>query len=126
MGRFISGDFSKCGRPSLYRISFVNSIRTWGGAEVWFLETALALHGRGCEVDIVAQPGSALLARARRAGLPTAAIPIRFDGAPWTVVKLHRHFRRRGTRAILANMTKDLKAAAVAGRLPHRTLNHGS
>ena len=56
-------------------------------------------------------------ARAREAGLPTAAIPIRFDGAPWTVFKLWRHFRRRGTRALLANLTKDLKAAAVAGRL---------
>jgi len=101
----------------LYRISFVNSIRSWGGAEVWFLETALALHGRGCEVDIVAQPGSALFRRAREAGLPAAAIPIRFDGAPWTVAKLWRHFRRHGTDAILANLTKDLKATAVAGRL---------
>jgi glycosyltransferase involved in cell wall biosynthesis len=83
---------------------------------VWFLETALALHGKGCEVDIVAQPGSALLERASKAGLPTVAIPIRFDGAPWTVIKLRRHFLRRGTQAILANMTKDLKAAGVAGR----------
>lgn len=101
----------------MYRISFINSIRGWGGAEVWFLETALALHGQGCEVDIVAQPGSQLLARAREAGLPTAAVPIRFDGAPWTVFKLWRHFRRRGTGALLANLTKDLKAASVAGRL---------
>ena len=92
-------------------------MRGWGGAEVWFLETALALHGRGCEVDVVAQPGSALLARAREAGLPTAAIPIRFDGAPWTILRLWRHFRRRGTAALLANLTKDLKAAALAGRL---------
>ena len=67
-------------------------------------------------VDRESLAGGAL-ERARAAGLPTAAIPIRFDGAPWTLVKLRNHFRRRGTDALLANLTKDLKAAAVAGRL---------
>jgi len=100
--------------PSL---CLVNSLRTWGGAEVWFLDTAVLLQERGHRVDIVAQPGSQLLRRARLAGVPATAIPIRFDAAPWTLAKLVRHFRRTGTTAVVANLTKDLKAAALAGRL---------
>jgi glycosyltransferase involved in cell wall biosynthesis len=102
---------------SLYRICFVDSIRSWGGAEVWVLETVSALLEQGIQADIVAQPGSQLQLRAARAQIPVAPIPIRFDAAPWTLVKLARHFRRTGTTAIWANLTKDLKAAAVAGRL---------
>jgi len=81
------------------------------------LETAIALHEQGIQADIVAQPGSELHRRAGFAGIPVAAIPIRFDAAPWTLAKLVRHFRRTGTTAIWANLTKDLKAASVAGRL---------
>lgn len=102
---------------SIYRICFVNSIRTWGGAEVWVLETVSALLDRDIQADIVAQPGSELHRRAIRAQIPVTAIPIRFDAAPWTLAKLAGHFRRTGTTAIWANLTKDLKAASVAGRL---------
>ncbi len=96
---------------------FVNSLRTFGGAEVWTLDAALGLQQRGRSVSIVAQPGSALLARARAAGVPADAVPIRFDGAPWTVTRLCRAFRRRRARAVVCNLTKDLKAGGVAARL---------
>lgn len=98
-------------------ICFVNSLRGWGGAEVWMLDTARALAGRGVTAGIIAQPGSELLARARAAGVPTAAIPIRFDGAPWTLALLTGQLRRWRPRAVIANLTKDLKAAAPAARL---------
>ncbi len=84
---------------------------------MWVLETAIALRNLGFQADIVAQPGSELLRRARLAQVPAAAIPIRFDAAPWTLAKLVRHFRGTGTTAIWANLTKDLKAASVAGRM---------
>jgi len=92
-------------------------MRSWGGAEVWILETAVALRASGHDVSVVAQPDSALLVRCRAAGLPVAAIAIRCDGAPWTIVRLARHLRRRGVTAVVANLSKDLKAAAMAGRL---------
>jgi len=100
-----------------YHLCFVDSLRTWGGAEVWLLETAQALRGRGHRVSIVAQPGSELLARARAAGVPVAAIPIRFDTAPWTLAQLTWYFRRSGVTALFTNRTKDLKAAGLAGRM---------
>jgi glycosyltransferase involved in cell wall biosynthesis len=101
----------------MVRICFVNSMRNWGGAEVWMLDTAVALERRGVPAGIIAQPGSALLDRARQAGVRAAAIPVRFDGAPWTVAALAWQFRRWRPRAVIANLTKDLKAAALAGRL---------
>lgn len=103
--------------PRPYHLCFVDSMRSWGGAEVWVLETAAALRDRGHTVSVVASPDSALFARARRAGVPAHAIPIRFDAAPWTLWKLVRHLRRTGVTAVVANRSKDLKASAVAGRL---------
>lgn len=81
------------------------------------LETALALRERDVTAGIIAQPGSELLARARRAGVPTAAIPVRFDGAPWTLALMAGRFLDWRPRAVIANLTKDVKAAALAARL---------
>lgn len=96
---------------------FVNSLRGYGGAEVWMLDAASGLAARGRPVCLVAQPGSALLARARAAGLPAEGVPIRCDGAPWTLARLARVLRRRAAGAVVCNLTKDLKAAGVAARL---------
>lgn len=49
--------------------------------------------------------------------MPTAAIPIRFDAAPWTLALLFGRLRRWHPRAVIANLTKDLKAAAPAACL---------
>ena len=100
-----------------YHLCLVDSLRSWGGAELWFLETARALTERGYRVSLVTQPDAELRRRALAAGVPVHAIPIRFDGAPWTLVKLYRLFRTLHVTALVANLTKDLKASAVAGRL---------
>jgi len=98
-------------------LCLVNSLRTWGGAEVWFMETAMALRQRGHRVSVVAQPDSELLKRCRHEHLETFELAIRFDAAPWTLAKLTHYFRAQKVTAILTNLTKDLKAAAVSGRL---------
>jgi glycosyltransferase involved in cell wall biosynthesis len=98
-------------------VCFVNSLRTLGGAELWFLDAAAGLAERGVRTSLVAQPGTPLLAAARERGLPVAAIAIRCDGAPWTLWRLWRYCRRSGVTALVCNLTKDIKAAGVAGRL---------
>ncbi len=103
--------------PSDIRLSIINGMGLYAGAEVWMLAAAQGLRSRGHQVDIVAPPGSELLKRARQAGLPAAAIPIRFDTAPWTMIKLWRWFRRQDTNAVLCNRLKDLKAAGIPARL---------
>ncbi|MCB1182738.1 glycosyltransferase family 4 protein [bacterium] len=100
-----------------YHLCFVNSMRGWGGAEVWMHETALALRDRGVAVSFVANPGSELHRRAVADGLPVAPLTIRVDGAPWTIVGLARRLRRLGATALVANQTKDVKVGAPAGRL---------
>ena len=98
-------------------ICFVNSLRGLGGAELWFLAAVAGLRRRGIAASLVAQPGSRLLDRARDLDLPCAPIAIRCDGAPWTLGALYRHFRRCGATALVMNLTKDVKAAGLAGRL---------
>ena len=97
-------------------VCFVNSLRSLGGAELWFLDAAAGLAARGIRTSLVVQPGTPILAAARERGLPAAAIPIRCDGAPWTLARLWWHFRRAGVTALVCNLTKDLKAAGLAGR----------
>jgi glycosyltransferase involved in cell wall biosynthesis len=112
--RIIENVVRRSRRP---HVVFVNSLRGFGGAELWFLDAAAGLAGRGVSVSLVAQPGSRLLTEARARGLDTAAIPIRFDAAPWTLWRLWRRLRRVGATALVCNLTKDLKAAGVAGML---------
>jgi len=84
---------------------------------MWFVDAACGLRDRGLQVSVVAQPDSALLPHAAAADIPRVSIPIRFDGAPWTVARLWAYFRRQRVTAVITNMTKDLKVAGVAGRL---------
>ncbi len=100
-----------------YHLCLVDSMRSYGGAEVWFLDTARRLRKRGLLVSIITQPDAVWLPRIRSAGLTCGAIPLRCDAAPWTWIKLARWFAGHGVTAIVANRTKDLKACAVAGRL---------
>ncbi|MCP4293594.1 MAG: glycosyltransferase family 4 protein [bacterium] len=105
---------------------FINSMRGYAGAEVWFLETAAALKSRGHKVSIIAQPDSELFERSREKELTTHGVAIRFDAAPWTLIKLHRIFVQQKATCVLANLTKDLKAAATAGWLAKVPLILGS
>ncbi|MFT5784234.1 MAG: glycosyltransferase involved in cell wall biosynthesis, partial [Candidatus Krumholzibacteriia bacterium] len=91
--------------------------RTWGGAEVWMLETAQALVQRGHAVEFVVNPDSEMRERASSAGLPVTPLSIRCDGAFWTIAALAWHLRRRGVTSLIANCTKDVTIAAPAGRL---------
>lgn len=99
------------------RLTIVNGMRMYAGAEIWMLETACGLRDRGHAVDLIAAPGSPLARRAAAAGLPVAGIPIRWDTAPWTLHRLWRHLRRRRPHAVLCHRLKDLKAAGLAARL---------
>ncbi len=103
--------------PRPYHLCLVDSLRSYGGAEVWFLDTARRLQRRGLRVSVITQPDATWLPRLRADGIDHAAIPLRFDAAPWTWFKLARWFLDGGVTAIVANRTKDLKACAVAGRL---------
>jgi len=98
-------------------LALINGMRSLGGAELWHLDVARGLKARGHRVLVIGQPGSELLHLASEAGLEPVSVPIRCDGAPWTLVRLVGLLRRHGTTAVLCNRLKDLKAAGVAARL---------
>ncbi len=98
-------------------LALVNGMRSLGGAELWHLDVARGLMERGHRVLVIGQPGSELLRLASEIGLESAGVPIRCDGAPWTLARLVRLLRRHGATAVLCNRLKDLKAAGVAARL---------
>lgn len=98
------------------RITIVNGMRMFAGAEVWMLDTACGLSDRGHAVDLVAAPDAPLALRAHAAGLPVTEVPIRWDTAPWTFARLVALFRRTHPHAVLCHRLKDLKAAGPAAR----------
>jgi glycosyltransferase involved in cell wall biosynthesis len=58
------------------KIGLVNSTKTWGGGERWFLEAGLALAGRGHGVLLLTAPVSDLASRAYAAGLHVTTDPM--------------------------------------------------
>ncbi len=103
------------GRP--LDLCIVDGIRLFAGAEIGLLDAAIGLRERGRRIGFVAAPGGELARRARAAGFPVGEIAIRFDAAPWTLLRLIVLLRRWRPRAVLCNQLKDLKAAGVAARL---------
>ncbi len=102
---------------SVRHVCLVDSMRLLGGAELWAMDAAAGLPDRGWRASIVAQPGSPLAVESARRGLPVDTVPIRFDGAPWTICRLFGVLRRRRAAAVVCLTLKDLKAAGVAARL---------
>jgi len=96
---------------------FADAMRLRGGAELWVLDAACGLRERGWRTGVIGAPGGPLIARARELGLDADAVPVRFDGAPWTLVRLWRLLRRRRPTAVYCVTLKDLKAVGLAARL---------
>lgn len=99
------------------RILFADSIRIWGGAQRFILETASGLTSRGHQVTIQTYPGTPLAARARDHGLPVKEVATRTDAAPWTVLPLAAQMRRRPYDVVVTTWDKDLRTAGLAARL---------
>jgi glycosyltransferase involved in cell wall biosynthesis len=99
------------------RILFATSIRTWGGGEEWMLSQAVGLSARGHDVALGARPESAILARAREAGLPTLSFGLRSDADLITVLRAFLWCRRRRIDAVCVNMDRTLRTVGLAARL---------
>ncbi len=102
---------------AIRHVCIIDTMDLLGGAQMWAAGIAADLPGRGWRTSLVARPGSPLAALADERGLACDEIPIRFDAAPWTILRLLAVLRRRKARAVLCLNLKDLKAAGVAARL---------
>lgn len=106
--------------PRAFRVLFVNSLRKWGGGEIWMLRTASALRERGHETLIVGRTGGRLAAEAERAGQPFLARPFRGDLDPAGVAAMAGLFRRFRPDVVIPNLDKEVKLCALASRLAGR------
>ena len=101
-------------------ICLCNSNIAWGGGEKWHLEAALALAGRGWRVLLLCHPKGALFARAPKdvPGLEVIPVPLgRLSFLnPFMRKRLRDIFRKARPRAVLLNMSTDLKSAGPAAR----------
>jgi len=99
------------------RILFVNTIRMFGGGEIWMLRTLTALSGRGHRVYLLCRPETELSRRARDLGIPVMTLRIRGDLDPLTILSAWRIIRRLKIQILLTNMDKELRFAGLAARI---------
>lgn len=99
------------------RILFINSIRMFGGGEVWMLRTLQALQARGHQVWLCCRPATALAARAAEQGIPLKLLSFRSDFDPLQIWQLARWMKRHHCDVVLTNMDKELRLGGLAARL---------
>jgi len=95
------------------RLLFVSSLPRWGGRERWILQAASGLVARGHEVQVVARPGSKVLARAAEAGL--RARPVHTDRAlhPRTLFAMRRLLVSFRPHAVFVQLDRELASVVV-------------
>ena len=100
------------------KITFINSCRYLGGAELWQLRTAEEFSRRGHQVALMVRRGP-LAQRARAAGLTVMTLPMLFDLDLYTFARAFLYFRREKPDLILLNDQRECRliapAAALAG-----------
>ena len=99
------------------RILFVNSIRMFGGGEVWMLRTLVALRAAGHLVWLCCRPKTELARRAQEKGIPLKLVRFRGDFDPANVFDLAWFMVRNRIEVVLTNMDKELRTAGLAARL---------
>ncbi len=99
------------------RILFINSIRMFGGGEMWMLRTLQALQANGHHVWLCCRPGTALARRAANQGIPLKLMQFRSDFDPLQICQLACWMSRQRLDVVLTNMDKELRLGGVAARL---------
>ena len=102
--------------PAVMRLLFATSIETWGGGEEWMLSVGTGLSARGHHVALLGRPRSAILARARAAGLFVAGASFCCDADVVSFARALRLCRVRRVEAAILNMDRTLRIAGTAAR----------
>ncbi|MGA2192411.1 MAG: glycosyltransferase family 4 protein [Nitrospirota bacterium] len=89
----------------------------WGGQEIRVLDEMLGMRARGYELAIAAAPGSAIIARAARAGIDAYAVDMGRRGMVRGVRDIMRIIKTRKIAIINTHSSKDSWMGSVAGRL---------
>ena len=77
------------------KIVQLDSHVSWRGGEQQVLYLSQYLHGCGYDCVVACPPHSALYQRAQEAGIPTRALPMRYEGDVLAAWQLGRYLRRQ-------------------------------
>lgn len=98
-------------------ILFINSIRMWGGAEVWLMDVMHGLYERGHQVTLVCRPGTILEKNARAEGFDVVPVKMHSDFDPMVIRKIWRLMRKKDIHVLCTNMDKELRFGGIAAKL---------
>ena len=98
-------------------ILFINSIRMFGGGEVWMLTVLRELKKRGHRVSLVCRPKTELLRKALENGIDVKALRMQSDFDPIAIWRLFRFISDKRINVIFTNMDRELRVGGIAGRL---------
>lgn len=98
-------------------ILFINSIRMWGGAEVWLMDVMHGLQDRGHQVTLVCRPETILEENATAEGFDVVPIKMRSDFDPVVIWKMWRLMKRKDIQILCTNMDKELRFGGIAAKL---------
>lgn len=102
---------------AVMRLLFATSIKTWGGGEEWMLSAATGLASRSHDVTLLGRPRSAIVKRARAAGLSVVETPFCCDADALSFLRTLRLCRKRDVQAVVLNMDRVLRVAGTAARV---------
>ncbi len=95
----------------------------WGGQEIRILEEAAGHQRRGHHVLLAASPRSAILSRARRAGIETQALEMSKTRIPHALRSLRRVIRDCRVQVVHTHSSRDSWIGGLAARsLPQRPI----
>ncbi len=99
------------------RILFINSIRMFGGGEIWLLTMMHALRERGHYVSLLCRPDVPLENRAKRKGFSVFTLSFRGDFDPILIYRTWKLIRKLKIDIVCTNMDKELRFGGIAARL---------
>ncbi len=98
-------------------ILFINSIKIYGGGEVWMINAMKELRDRNHNVTLVCNPDAQISYYAEQNNFALNKLKMSGDFDPFTIVKLVRILRENKIDIILTNMDKELRLSGIAARL---------
>lgn len=98
------------------RVLHTESSKGWGGQENRTLNEMIGLRELGHEMAVVSQPGARILDRAREAGFPTFAVPMRNAVDLPAILRLRSVMAEFGAEIVNTHSGRDTQLAGVAAR----------
>lgn len=98
-------------------ILFINSIKMFGGGEIWLFNTMKELLKRQHTVHLLCRPGVPLEDRAKRMGFSVHTIKMKSDFDPVVIFKTAKLIKKLKIDVVCTNMDKELRFGGLAAKI---------